>query len=105
MFRGHDDSVTSAVFSPDGSQILTASADNTARLWDVKNHLLTMFQHKKEFPDEEFQVRGDHNEVTSAVFSPDSSQILTASTDQTARLWDIKGNLLAEFQHLYDVNS
>jgi WD40 repeat protein len=26
---------TGAVFSPDGKQILTASADRTARLWDV----------------------------------------------------------------------
>ena len=27
-------SVTSAVFAPDGGRILTASYDNTARLWD-----------------------------------------------------------------------
>ena len=29
----HEDSVLSAVFSPDGARVLTASADNTARLW------------------------------------------------------------------------
>ena len=26
----------SAVFSPDGTKIVTASADDTAQLWDVK---------------------------------------------------------------------
>ena len=30
----HDGPVFSAVFSPDGARVLTASADNTARLWD-----------------------------------------------------------------------
>ena len=32
--------MTSAAFSPDGSRIVTASWDKTARIWDV--HLATM---------------------------------------------------------------
>ena len=31
---GHTYGVNSAVFSPDGTKILTASDDNTARLWE-----------------------------------------------------------------------
>jgi hypothetical protein len=31
----HQDSVTSAQFSPDGQRVVTASYDNTARLWDL----------------------------------------------------------------------
>jgi WD40 repeat protein len=31
----HTDGVTSAVFAPDGGRILTASSDNTARLWEA----------------------------------------------------------------------
>ena len=67
-----------AAFSPDGSRIVTASADNTARLWDAKTGaaIATLSGHK--------------DAVFSAVFSPDGSRVVTASEDKTARLWDAK---------------
>jgi len=34
-FRGHTGAVQSAVFSPDGRRVLTASSDSTARLWPM----------------------------------------------------------------------
>ena len=36
MFRGHHDFVLTADFSPDGTQVLTGSQDQTARLWQVR---------------------------------------------------------------------
>jgi hypothetical protein len=33
--KGHEAYVSSAAFSPDGARAVTASWDNTARLWDV----------------------------------------------------------------------
>jgi WD40 repeat protein len=73
----HEDIVISAVFSPDGSKILTASGDNTARVWDAATGraLSEPLQHE--------------DIVISAVFSPDGSKILTASKDNTARVWSI----------------
>ena len=34
VLHGHDGPVYSAVFSPDGTRIITASADGTARVWE-----------------------------------------------------------------------
>ena len=35
VLRGHDISVNSVAFSPDGTRMVTASVDHTARLWDA----------------------------------------------------------------------
>jgi hypothetical protein len=82
---GHDNAVTSAAFSPDGSRIVTASVDSTARIWDAATGR------------EIAVLRGHDEEVWSAAFSPDGSCIVTASgknrifpngQDNTARIWD-----------------
>jgi WD40 repeat protein len=76
VLGGHDQAVTSAVFSPDGTRIVTASWDKTARLWDAAT--------AKEIA----VLRGHDGPVTSAAFSSDGAHIVTASVDNTARLWD-----------------
>src|SRR6516164_448487 len=73
---GHDSPVKSAAFSPDGSRIVTASRDNTARIWDAAS------------ANEIAVLRGHDNGVNSAAFSSDGSRIVTASDDKTTRIWD-----------------
>jgi WD40 repeat protein len=75
-FGGHERSVNSAAFSPDGSRIVTASEDKTARIWDAAS--------SKEVA----VLRGHEESVVSAAFSPDGSRMATASWDNTARIWD-----------------
>src|SRR5262249_42902698 len=36
VLKGHESSVVDAAFSPDGKRIVTASGDNTTRLWDAE---------------------------------------------------------------------
>ena len=66
----------SASFSPDGTSIVTASIDGTARLWDATTG------------QEIVALRGHNSWLRSAAFSPDGTRIVTASVDSTARLWD-----------------
>src|SRR5262249_18152095 len=73
---GHEKSVNFAAFSPDASRVVTASSDNTARIWDAAS------------ANEIAVLRGHEDEVRSAAFSPDGSRIVTASKDRTARIWD-----------------
>jgi WD40 repeat protein len=40
--------VWSAIFSPDGQRILTASWDGTARLWDLQGQSLATLQGHRE---------------------------------------------------------
>jgi hypothetical protein len=83
----HQDKVFQAEFSPDGSRILTASRDKTAKLWDAASGKpIASFEH----PDG----------LNHAVFSPDGARILTASGDNTAQLWNAaSGKLIDSFDH------
>jgi WD40 repeat protein len=53
---------------------VTASADGTARLWNLSGEELAVLE-------------GHTDWVWSAAFSPDGERLLTASDDGTARLW------------------
>ena len=76
--------MSSAAFSPDGSRIVTASADKTARLWDGKTGapLATLAGHE--------------DVVSSATFSPDGGRVTTTSNDRMALIWQLDPiNLMA----------
>jgi hypothetical protein len=73
----HAEQVHSAQFSPDGQRVVTASEDNTARVWDAAtgNAIGQPMKHE--------------GVVYSARFSPDGQRVVTASEDNTARVWDV----------------
>jgi eukaryotic-like serine/threonine-protein kinase len=78
VLSGHDNLVNTAAYSPDGTRIVTASNDKTARIWDARAGLqLTV-------------LTGHGGSVYCAAYSPDGSRIFTASADKTARIWDAR---------------
>jgi eukaryotic-like serine/threonine-protein kinase len=79
---GHTDHVTEAKFSPDGSRIVTGSADRTARVWDARTGTNLL------------ELKGHHGKVVSATFSPDGTRVVTGSLDRTAKIWDAKSGTL-----------
>ncbi|MBP89378.1 MAG: serine/threonine protein kinase [Planctomycetaceae bacterium] len=86
-FRPHA-AVASAHFSPDGTRIVTASWDNSARVWDAETGRSVLHL-----------VGGHSGYVNSAVFSPQGEFVLTASDDRTAKLWDAEtGKVLRSFE-------
>jgi WD40 repeat protein len=79
-FQGHENSVWSVAFSPQGDTIVSASSDKTVRLWDLQGNPIG-----KPF-------QGHEDSVWSVAFSPQGDTIVSASSDKTVRLWDLQGN-------------
>jgi WD40 repeat protein len=77
VLLGHNEEVTPAAFSPDGTRVVTASNDATARVWSADG------------AGEPIVLRGHDKEVWSAAFSPNGRRVVTASRDGTARIWPL----------------
>ena len=77
VLPGHGNVLTDIEFSPDGTQVVTASKDWTARVWKVETGALLAV------------LRGHRDAVTSAAFTETGRSVVTASEDGTARVWDV----------------
>jgi WD40 repeat protein/energy-coupling factor transporter ATP-binding protein EcfA2 len=86
VLRGHTDIVWSAVYSPDGKNILTTSQDGSARLWDIASGQATT-------------IATYTGGISSAFFNADGSLILTTGNNQgqdgVAELWKLDGTRVA----------
>ncbi|KAJ6491090.1 WD40-repeat-containing domain protein, partial [Mycena sanguinolenta] len=77
ILRGHDDSVQSVAFSPDGQRIVSGSNDKTVRIWDAATGAAIGKP-----------LQGHDKSVQSVAFSPDGQRIASGSADKTVRIWD-----------------
>jgi WD40 repeat protein len=71
---GHAGRVYSVAIAPDGAQVLTASLDKTARVWQRDGTPVSV-------------LMGHQDRIYRADFSPDGRWLLTASRDGSIRLW------------------
>ncbi|MEM7534912.1 MAG: effector-associated domain EAD1-containing protein [Chloroflexota bacterium] len=74
----HWGTVTRIAWSPNGQQIVTASADESVHIYDVDSGELVS------------EFTGHTAEVLDVVWHPEDGQLASASFDGTVRLWDIE---------------
>ena len=73
---GHTSAINYACFSKDGKLILTASDDETAKLWETSSgRLLHSFE-------------GHKDRIHKATFSP-SGRFISTISDESAGIWEI----------------
>ncbi|KIJ43474.1 hypothetical protein M422DRAFT_80868, partial [Sphaerobolus stellatus SS14] len=78
ILQGHQSSVSSVGFSPDGTKIVSGSYDKTVRLlWDACTGQ-SLGQ----------PLEGHQNLATSVGFSPDGTKIVSSSLDKTVEIWN-----------------
>ena len=83
--EGHQGPVIMGRFSPDGTRIVTTSADGTARLWHSDDgSLITTFR----VPDQT---------VAHAVFSRTGDRVITTCSDGVVRFWILDPDELLRF--------
>ncbi|MBP6022749.1 caspase family protein [Ferruginibacter sp.] len=104
---GHTKQVTSAAISPDGKNVITVSADGTAKLWEAGSGKLL----------HDFKPGGDASivNITAAHFSPDGNNIILSYENSYRRivatysgvdLWDEEYSSLGDIsgnnmQHIF----
>ena len=76
--EGHNGTVLSVAFSPDGTRIASGSVDKTVRIWDSETGNLVAGP-----------FEGHSGGVSSVAFSPDGTCIASGSSDKTVRIWDV----------------
>ena len=80
--------IVAAAFSPDGSKVVTAAQDRTARVWTIRSR-----DAKNESGAASLEAVGSpmvlthDGQVTSLAFREDGARIVTVSADGTARVW------------------
>lgn len=131
--KGHTGSIRSATFSPEGSQILTASEDATCKVWNLEGEeVVTLSGHSAPINKAVFAKQGNYivsasedatakiwerdgrlrttlqghqSSVIQVTCSPNGQYILTASEDNTSKLWTSQGELVKTFEHQAKVHS
>ena len=74
---GHSDWVRAVSVTPDGTRAISASDDQTLKVWDLSTG------------EEVRTLTGHSGGVTAVSVTPDGTRAISASDDQTLKVWDL----------------
>jgi WD40 repeat protein len=76
--KGHTGSVESVVVTPDSNRLISASWDNTIKIWNL------------ESGEELSTLEGHIGFVNAVAATPDGKWVISASNDKTLKIWDLE---------------
>ena len=83
---GHERSINAISFSPDSQYIATFSADNTARIWDLKGKNLAILPGRSRT---KFGDPRDRDPAVSQVSWSSIGQLLTIASGREVQIWQL----------------
>jgi WD40 repeat protein len=104
---GHVQLITALDFSRDGTRLVTASGDRTARIWNPDSWLGSRNAESAAVWSSTVKLVGHTSWLTGAEFSQDGTLVLTCGYDRTSRVWDAETGecLVTQIGHDGAVNS
>jgi WD40 repeat protein len=76
--KGHTGCVNAVAVTPDGRRAVSASADQTLRVWDLENGQTLR------------RLEGHTGWVNAVAMAADGRRVVSASGDETLRVWDLE---------------
>jgi hypothetical protein len=76
-FDSHSHEMWSVAWSPDGSKVMSGSADGSVRVWGAVS------------ANELVRFDGHSGRLLSVAWSPDGSKVVSGSDDRGVRVWDV----------------
>jgi len=82
LISAYNDKIDALAFSADGQWLASGSADDTIKIWNVRQTLSHKINNEAEAV-----LEGHTDDVFDISFSPDGNKIVSASYDHTLRVW------------------
>ncbi len=100
--RGHGSSVLDCAFIADTNQVVSASSDYTARIWDLKSYKEPDANQLKSLKSDAkiiSAIKAHTDDVRAVALNGSGTEAVTAANDQTTVLWDtVTGERLKVFK-------
>jgi len=77
MWEGHTNAVEAVALSPDGTRVVSASADKSVKVWDVETGQMIR------------SLEGHTGSVHAALVTASGDRVIYSSKDWTIRIWNI----------------